>query len=190
METYKTIKELIFIFVDNSECAKWLLKSGIFKYVDKNEHMTVIAQKHKNDRVEFISNPNQFLDKLQQNIAVFNKDEQLLVEVVFSDFTAFDERESEIAEHKQLLKDLKKESINFLNIQHAVLCKAPQQKVIVFDLDTGHKHQVDAGLADGLETCNYTSSAVEIAYRDGGVNQYQKSFERQVKQWNKVKAVK
>lgn len=152
--------------------------------------MSVVAQKHKNDRVKFISNPSQFLDKLEKNIAVFKKDEPLLVEIVFSDFKAYDERESEIAEHKQLLRDLRDESINFLNIKHAVLCKAPNKKVTVFDLDTGHKHSVDAGLADGLVICNYNSSIIETAYKDAGVNQHAKRYERAVAAYKKVKAVK
>lgn len=178
------------MFINNAECSKWLLKNGLFLYRDKNEKMSVIAQKHKNDRVEFIANPSQFLDKLQQNIAVFNKNEALLTEVVFSDFTAYDDREIEIAEHAKLIKELQKESINFLNIKHAVLCKAPNNKVTVFDLDTGHKHSVDASLADGLKTCKHNSSNIEIAYNDSGINQHKHKYDRAIENYNKVKAVK
>lgn len=178
------------MFINNAECSKWLLKHGIFLYRDDAEHMSVIARKHKNDRVEFISNPNTFLEKLEQNIAVFNADEALLTEVIFSDFKAYDEREQEITEHKKLISDLRKESVNFLNIKHAVLCKSANQKVIVFDLDTGRKHNIDSALADGLDTCGYHVSIVSEAYQDAGVNQHAKKYERALKNYNKVKAVK
>ena len=178
---------MIFLYLTNEEASKWLKNNGIFLYRDRNELVSVVAQKHKGEKVDWIGNPKNFIDKVEQNIAIPDSS-PLLVEVVISDFKAYDERELEIQERKALIKELRKQSINFLNIEHAVLCKASQDKIIVFDLDSGEKHQVDAELTKDFDTCGLPFFRVEEAYNDQGVNQYKPKYERALKNWKSIKA--
>ena len=171
------------MFLDNDEAMKFTKKKKLFLLKDKD--MSVIARKTGKNSLEYIANPLNAREKIKNNtIQESNNDPFITID--FNIFKLYDDRETEIAERKSIIQELKKSSKKILNVRNAIICNGFRDTLKVVDLKTKEFKVIDKSLVDPETISPYHESQLKTILHDSQINKYKKQYERNKKLWEQL----
>lgn len=172
------------LFIDNTEALEFTKGKKLFKL--RSRDMTVICRKTGKNSYETLVNPSIAEEKIRANIIADKKDSDVFITIDFRVFDEYDKREQEIAERKQIVKDLRKSSKKILSIKHAIACNGFQGKTCLVDLDNRTFKKLDSDLIEPDSLVPYHESTIRTAIFDSQINQHKKQYERNKKLWESL----
>lgn len=171
------------MFLDNDEAMKFTKKKKLFLLKDKD--MSVIARKTGKNSLEYIANPLNAREKIKNNtIQESNNDPFITID--FNIFKLYDDRETEIAERKSIIQELKKSSKKILNVRNAIICNGYRDTLKVVDLKTKEFKAIDKSLVEAEDITKYHESQLKTILHDSQINKYKKQYERNKKLWEQL----
>ena len=171
------------MFLDNDEAMKFTKKKKLFLLKDKD--MSVIARKTGKNSLEYIANPLNAREKIKNNtIQESNNDPFITID--FNIFKLYDDRETEIAERKSIIQELKKSSKKILNVRNAIICNGFRDTLKVVDLKTKEFKTIDKSLVEPEDITKYHESQLKTILHDSQINKYKKQYERNKKLWEQL----
>ena len=172
------------MYLTNEEAFKDLNKKGLFlcRSGKAGTGKQVIALKTDKDSFKEVTNPNEFFNKVANNVLI-STDTPLCNDLDLQVFVDYDERNAEIEANKAIVKNLKPKK--FLSIKRAVLCRGYGNYFAV-DVDNIKAIAIEPSLIDEEELSEYRKDAVMNALRETGINIHEKEFDHQTKIWKEI----